>query len=165
MELNEAKEILNENGFILEDVSPDNKMIYRGKETNLYRAAVCCLQHDNYARSKDLLADEVVTNWHNLTPLMSKTSNDGKKYFKNTHTSTASYFELTKYGYEMYKAAAEYLGDRVLEFKTNEENNAKIFIEKVYKILDFYKKGEIPYNTAKNAAEEILYYGKKFIEE
>ena len=93
MELNEAIETVRENGFILEDVSPDNKMIYRGKATNLYKAAVCCLKHDNYARSRDLLADEVVTNWHNLTPLMMKTSDSGQKYFKNTVSSSpnASY--------------------------------------------------------------------------
>lgn len=167
MELNEAIETLRENGFILEDVSPDNKMIYRGKATNLYKAAVCCLKHDNYARSRDLLADDVVTNWHNLTPLMMKTSDSGQKYFKNTVSSSpnASYFELTKFGYEMYKQAAEYLGDNVLEFKTNEENNAKIFIEKVIRILDFYKKGERPYITAKDTAEQILYYGKKWEEQ
>ena len=167
MELNEAIETLRENGFILEDVSPDNKMIYRGKATNLYRAAVCCLQHDNYARSKDLLADEVVTNWHNLTPLMTKTSDSGQKYFKNTVStkSNASYYELTKFGYEMYKQAADFLGDNVLEFKTNEENNAKLFLEKIEYILNFYKKGERPYTSAKNAAEQILYYGKKWEEQ
>ena len=119
MKLNEAIDKLRELGFLVEETKFRNNMIRGGKPTNLYKAARCCLRHDNNPRSRDLLDDYVVTNWHNLTPLMFTHSSDGRRYFshRTDYDKNASYWSLTPFGYEMYKAAAEQFGDNVYPYK------------------------------------------------
>lgn len=118
MELNEAIDKLKELGFLVEETKFRNNMIRGGKPTNLYRAARCCLRNNNNPRSRDLLDDYVVTNWHNLTPLMCTQSKDGQSYFSHRWgPGNASYWSLTPFGYEMYKAAAEQFGDNVYPYK------------------------------------------------
>lgn len=121
----EAKEFLESVGFTLQEETKGdrNHMIWRNKPTNLFWAAVSCLEHRNLARSKDLLNDGVVTNWHNLVPLMNTYTNDDKPYFKNDADwkHNASYWSLTRIGYEKYKEAAEFFGRSVLPYIAIEE--------------------------------------------
>lgn len=116
----EAKEFLESVGFTLQEETEGdrNHMIWHKKPTNLFRAAVCCLEYGNKPRSKDLLNDYVVTNWHNLVPLMSTQTTKGENYFEHIPDwkHNASYWSLTSVGYEKYKEAAKFFGKSVLPY-------------------------------------------------
>ena len=136
MELNEAIETLNNRGFICEDKSKDVPgMIYNSKPTNLYRAVICCLEHNNNARSKDIMNDDVVTNWHNLVPLMSKKIN-GNPIFTNTTTKTSSSWSVTHFGYNLYKEAAEKLGETPMNYVRTPGELRRDKSDKLYKLLN-----------------------------
>lgn len=136
MNLNEAQEILNNRGFICEDKSKDVPgMIYNGKPTNLYRAVICCLEHNNNAHSKDILNDGVVRNWQNLVPLMTKKIN-GNPIFTNTRTKTSSSWSVTHFGYNLYKEAAEKLGETPMNYVRTPGEMRRDKSDKLYKLLN-----------------------------